>query len=178
MNMHRAQGFVELSSIVDSSGKTVSFDKAERYGWITPQKVPSGWDLTPGHYPVGRNLFVDGGRQLLCFVWGGRSPMSDYACQKFGIGTGTRPAAVIDTALESPIAFSPGVFTKSVDAITFSVPYEARVEFTIGAGQANGYLVTEFGLFSGNDVLLARIVNAGINKTSDWAPAFTWRLRF
>lgn len=176
--MQRAKGFVELSKIVDDSGKVVPFDKAEQYGWIKPAQVPAGWELTPGAYPIGRNLFVDGGRQLLAYVWGGRSPMSDYACQKFGIGTGTTAAAVIDTALQSPIAFSAGVYTKAVDAISFTSPFEARVEFTVGASQANGYLITEFGLFSGNNVLLARIVNTGINKTSDWAPSFSWRLRF
>lgn len=176
--MQRAQGFVELSHIVDSSGKAVSFDKAERFGWITPGKVPKGFELTKGHYPIGKNLFLDGGRQLLAYVWGGRSPMADYACQKFGIGTGRTAASVIDTALESPIEFSPGVYTKPVDAISFVSPFEARVEFTIGAGQANGYLITELGLFSGNDVLLARIVNAGILKTSEWSPSLCWKLRF
>lgn len=176
--MQRAKGFVELSKIVDDTGKVVSFENAERFGWIKRGRVPAGWEPTPGSCPVGSNLFVDGGRQMLAYVWGGRSPMSDYACQKFGIGTGTSPAAVIDTALESPIAFSVGVYTKAVDAISFITPFEARVEFTIGASQANGYLVTEFGLFSGSDILLARIVNVGINKTSDWSPSFTWRLRF
>lgn len=178
MSMQRAKGFVQLSKIVDSTGKVVSFDKAEKFGWIKPSKVPSGWILDEGSYPIGKNLFVDGGRQLLAYVFGGRSPMSDYACQKFGIGTGTTPAAVIDTALQSPIAFSAGVFTKTLDAVSFTSPFEARAEFTIGANQANGFLITEFGLFSGNNVLLARIVNVGINKTSDWAPAFSWRLRF
>jgi hypothetical protein len=128
--------------------------------------------------PVGSNLFVDNGRQLLCYVWGGRSPMADYACQKFGVGTGITPATVIDVALESAVEFSTGVTTKDVDAITFPSPYVARVEFTIGANQCNGYLLTEFGLFSGSSVLLARIVNAGFNKTSDWSPSLTWTIRF
>jgi hypothetical protein len=174
----KPKGYVALAGIKDAEGKSVSFEKAIKYGWVKPGRVPRGFDLEPGTMPVGQNLFLDNGRQLLAYVWGGRSPMADYACQKFGVGTGTTPAAVIDVALESPVEFSTGVTTKNVDAITFPSPFVARVEFTIGANQCNGYLLTEFGLFSGNNVLLARIVNAGFNKTSDWAPSLTWSIRY
>jgi hypothetical protein len=179
MDMQRAKGFVELSKVVDGDGKVIPFDRAERYGWIRRGQVPEGWTLTPGAYPFGANLFVDSGRQALAYVWGGRSPMANYACQNFGIGTGTSPATVLDVALTSPVAFDGGsTYLKALDAVSYTSPFEARAEFTIAAGQANGYLLTEFGLFSGNGILLAHIVNAGINKTSDWAPALTWRLRF
>ena len=54
-----------------------------------------------------------------------------------------------------------------------------RVGFNIAVGDANGYLLTEFGLFSGNDTLLARKVRSvGINTTSDFSPTLTWRIRF
>jgi hypothetical protein len=174
-------GFLTLSKVTGRSGEILrGLDAAQALGivpaWDAAEKEKI--NLVNGEIPVSKNLFVDGGRQALCYVFGGRSPMADYACQNFGIGTGTSPAAVIDTALESPIAFSTGVYLKAVDAVSFITPFEARVEYTIGAGQANGYLITEFGLFSGNGILLARIVNVGINKTSDWSPSFTWRLRF
>jgi hypothetical protein len=170
------QGFVEISRIEDARGKQVPFLIAEKRGWIKPGNVPLGWHSRA--YPIGQNLVVDGGRQLLAYLFGGRSPMSNYSCSSFAIGTGTTPAAVTDTALGSPIAFSAGVYSKGIDAISFISPFEARAEFTIAANQANGYLITEFGLLSGNGALFARIVNSGINKTSDWAPALTWTLRF
>ena len=174
-------GFLTLSKITGKSGETLrGIEASNTIGIKRPAWEEAncfGIDLEKGEIPICKNLFVDGGRQMLAYVWGGRSPMSDYSCQKFGIGTGTSPAAVIDTALASPIAFSVGVYTKAVDAISFITPFEARVEFTIGADQANGYLVTEYGLFSGSDILLARIVNVGINKTSDWSPSFSWRVR-
>jgi hypothetical protein len=78
---------------------------------------------------------------------------------------------VTDVALEAPVplASQGGATTAPVTSIDFLTSFVVRVGFTIAVGDANGYLLTEFGLFSGNGTLLARFVRSvGINKTSDF----------
>jgi hypothetical protein len=54
-----------------------------------------------------------------------------------------------------------------------------RVSFTLALGDANGYVITEMGLYSGNSTLMARKIRAvAVNKTSDFSPTLTWRIRF
>ena len=164
----RPQGLVTVARIVDSSGKEVPLEKAVRYGWIQP-----GAESCP-------NLFVDQGRQLLAYAFAFRSPIQNYVCQQFGIGTGTRPAKTTDVALQAPVLLaSVSSYTAPIDSIDFLSAFVVRVAFTLGLGDGNGSLITEMGLFSGNNTLIARRVRiAGINKTQDFAPTLTWRLRF
>lgn len=172
-------GAVSVSRIVDSTGKVVSSEDAIRYGWVQPCTDMVGWEVPPGEIPFGTNLFVDQGRQLLAYAFSFRSPIQNFVCQNFGVGTGTRPAATTDVALQAPIALSSGNFTGSVDSIDFLSAFVVRVAFTLGLADANGSLITEMGLFSGNNTLIARRVRqVGINKTSDFSPTLTWRLRF
>lgn len=164
---------------MDASGKEISTQKAYEYGWIKSDgRTPRGWGIPRHEVPLGENLFVDGGRQLLSYCFGYYAPISSYVCAKFGVGTGTTPAKVTDVALQNPIEFSPAVTTKSINGIDFPTAFVARVEFTLGANEANGYLITELGLFSGNDTLYARRTTTGINKSSDFSPQISWRLRF
>ena len=180
----RPQGLVTVSSIVDASGKAISLQQAVDYGWIKPASgaaTPAGWGLTPkSEISLGTNLFVDQGRQLLAFCFGFRSPVSDFTCQKFGVGTGTTAPAVTDVALQSPITLaSVGSITAPILGVDFLTPFVVRVSYQIALGDANGFLITERGLFSGNGTLFARHVSAaGINKTSDFSPTLTWRIRF
>ena len=163
----RPQGIVSVTRIVDSFGKVIPLERAIRYGWIQP-----GAESAP-------NLFVDQGRQLLAYAFAFRAPISDFVCQQFGVGTGTTPAKVTDVALESPVALASSSFTGPIDSIDFLSAFVVRVAFTLGLQDAAGSLITEMGLFSGNSTLIARRVRTvGINKTSDFAPTLTWRLRF
>ena len=84
-----------------------------------------------------------------------------------------------DVALEAPVLFSNGSYLKQVDVIDYLSAFVVRVSFTLGLADANGYVVSEMGLFSGNNVLIVRKIRAtSINKTSDYAPTLVWRLRF
>jgi hypothetical protein len=174
----RPKGFLSISGIVDGAGNPIPLQKAVDFGWITPGKAVPGWDLSRGEIPLCQNLFLDTGRQFMAYLFGARSPMSDFACQKFGMGTGTQASKVTDTQLQSPIEFSAGVYTKNINSVSFPAPYVARVQFTIGASEGNGYAITELGLFSGSGVLLARVIRTAIPKTSDFSPTLTWRIRF
>lgn len=177
--MRQVKGLLSVTKVLLADGKEISTQRAVELGWIIPSGTrPRGWGLTREEVPLGHNLFLDNGRQLLAFAFGERSPISNFTCKKFGLGTGTTPPKVIDVGLESPLSFFAGSQTKPISAIDFSIPFVARVEFAIAATEANGFLITEMGLFSGNDTLLARRVHVGINKTSDFSPVLGWRIRF
>lgn len=164
----RPLGLVTIDRIVDSFGKVIPLERAIKYGWIQP-----GAESAP-------NLFVDQGRQLLAYAFAFRAPISNYTCQNFGVGTGTTPAKVSDVALQAPVLLnSVSAYTAPIDSIDFMSAFVVRVAFTIGLGDANGSNITEMGLFSGGNVLIARRVRTvAINKQSDFAPTLTWRLRF
>jgi hypothetical protein len=176
-------GLLTVSAITLADGKSLALRKACDYGWIQPTCVPPGWmgEVGPNEVCLGSNLFLDQGRQLLAYAFGFRAPIENYTCQRFGVGTGLTAAAVTDVALESPVALASqgGATTAPVTSIDFLTAFVMRVGFTVAVGDANDYLLTEMGLFSGNNTLLARKVRSvGINKTSDFAPTLTWRIRF
>ena len=176
----RPKGLVTVSGVVDADGKPISTQQAVDYGWIVPARGNfQGWGLTKEEVPLGKNLFVDQGRQLLAYAFGFRAPIENYVCRKFGVGTGRTPAKVTDIALESPVTLDSGFTTGAVDSIDFLSAFLVRVSFTLGTADANGYAISELGLFTGSDVLLARkLRSVVINKTSDFSPTLTWRLRF
>lgn len=173
----RPVGSVSISRIVDSFGKEIPLEKAIKYGWIAPGLRI---DRKTGEEVPSKNLFVDQGRQLLAYAFGFRSPVEDYVCRKFAVGTGSTAAAVSDVALESPITLaSTGGITAYIDSVDYLSAFVCRVSFTLALGDANGYTITEMGLYSGNNTLLARkIRNVPVNKTSDFSPTLTWRIRF
>lgn len=179
----RPKGLVTVSGITTADGKDIPLQQAVDWGWIKPAsgRSPSGWGLpVRGEVSLGENLFLDQGRQLMAFCFGFRSPISDYTCQLYGVGTGTTAPAVTDVALESPIILdSTGETTAPIMGVDFLTPFVVRVSYQIAISDANGYLITERGLFSGNGTLFARhISSSGINKTSDFSPTLTWRIRF
>lgn len=176
----RAEGLVTVSRIRLADGSDLPLQKAVEYGWIKGERVPAGWGVGRDEIVLGDNLFLDQGRQLLAYCFGFRAPIENYTCQKFSVGTGTTASKVTDTALESPVTLaSSSSIMANVDSIDFLSPFVVRVGFTLAAGDANGYLLTEFGLLSGNGTLMSRKVRSvGINKTSDFAPTLTWRIRF
>lgn len=177
----RPKGLITVSGITTADGKIIPLQKAVEYGWIKPAsgRSPSGWGLPKEEVSLGSNLFLDQGRQLLAFCFGFRSPIADYTCQQFSIGTGTTAPAVTDVALESPIYLDSATSTQApILGVDFLTPFVVRVSYQIAIGDANGYLITERGLLSGNGTLFARHVSAaGINKTSDFSPTLTWRIR-
>jgi len=174
------RGFFSVSKLTDKSGKVVSATEAVAHGLIVPGKRPSRvfGKLDDGEVPLGENLFVDSGRQYALYAFAFKSPVSNYVIRKFGVGTGTTAASTGDVQLASPVTFSSGSLYKDIDGISFPAPFIMRVDFTIGLTDCNGYLLTEFGIFSGDGTLIARFTKPGINKISDWAPTLSYRLRF
>lgn len=173
-------GFFSISGIVDSTGKRVSPEKAFKYGWVKEPNftVDSAWGLEKGEIPLGQNLFVSGGRQCALYAACFKSPISNYTVQRFGCGTGVTPPDMNDVQLENAVTLSDGNTTRLIDEVTFPAPFIARVSFSLSTSDANGYLLTEFGIFSGDSTLMARFTRAGLQKTADFAPSLAWRLRF
>lgn len=167
----RPHGDVAIVGLHDSSGQPISLDEGLRRGWIHGK-------IHNHEVSVGPNLFVDTGRQAMCYAFGEEGPTANFTIQKFGLGIGTTPPRVTDIALADPLSFYGGNELKPIDSVSFPAPFIIHVQFTIAAGEANGYLITEMGLFTDNGTLLARRTHIGINKSSDFAPTLAWRLRF
>lgn len=177
----RCEGLLTVRKVLLRTGEVISPEKAVAYGFFKPQFEgvnPQDWKLDPTEIPLGKNLFVDIGRQQMAYAFGNRSPITDYVCRNFSIGTGTTPPKVTDMDLENPLAFYGGSSLKPIDSVEWPDPFISLVLFTIAASEANGYLITEMGLFSGSGNLFARRVFSGINKTSDHAPTLGWRIRW
>lgn len=175
------KGFVTISKITLADGRELSTQQAVDYGWVAGLKggQPAGWGLQRHEIPLGHNLVVDQGRQCVAYAMGFRAPITDFTIGKFGVGTGLTAAKVTDVALEAAVALTGGFTTKAIDLIDFVSPFVVRVSFTLSASEANGYVLSEMGLYTGNDTLIARKVRSvSINKTSDFAPTLTWRIRF
>jgi hypothetical protein len=182
------EGFVTISGIKLANGRKISTQDAVDAGLVTPSKFkPSGWDIAKEEIPVGYNTMVDNGRQLLAYLFGGRTPAGSYVCSQFGIGTATDATNTSFTDLISPVNFydnGSGLQpTKPINGVDFPVPFIARVEFALDTGEAVGTLITELGLYAADigtsaTTLLARKTVTGISKTGDWAPVFLWRVRF
>lgn len=174
------QGLLTVSKIVDAAGNIISLTDAVRYGWLPKDAgcAPAGWGVDRNEACLGKNLFVDAGRQTLCYLLAFRSPIESYALSKFSVGTGTTAPRVTDIALEAPVALASGSYTGNIETIDFLAPFVMRIAFTLGLADANGFLLTEEGLFTGGSTLVARKVRStGLSKTSDWSPTLLWRLR-
>ena len=177
----RAEGVVTVSGITLDDGRTITTQQAVDYGWICPAntEAPAGWGIDRHEIVVGHNLFLDQGRQVMAFLFGGRSPLSDYVVSRFAVGTGLTTPRVTDVALEAPVLLSNGDYSKPIDSVDYLSPFVVRVSFTLGTNDANGYIITEMGLLTGAHALVARKVRAtSINKNSSFSPTLTWRFRF
>jgi hypothetical protein len=181
------KGFVTISKIVDEDGKEISTQKAVDSGLVIPSsKTPRGWGIEKHEIPIGHNLFIDNGRQILAYLFGNQTPSGSYVCSQFGIGTGSNPTTASFTSLQSPVAFynnGSGTlqYTKPIDGIDFPAPFIARVQITLASTEANGILITEFGLYcqdinSKITTLLCRTTTPGVPK-ENVSLSWLWRVR-
>jgi hypothetical protein len=187
----RPKGYLTLKHFLQEDGSPLSVQDAIDRGVIadTGLRAPASWKFDKTCLPLGKNLFVDQGRQMLAYAFGFRSPISNFVCTQFGIGTGSNPPAVTDVALQSPLTFydplggtSPTSTVKPITKASFPYPFIIDIEMTLAYSEANGQLITEFGLFTGSSggggsTLLARKVVLGYNKNSALSPVFVWRIR-
>ena len=174
----KVQGLVTITSAVDHNGDKISVQRLVDRGALPNVKAPAGWGVDREEVCIGFNAPMLNMRQYIAYLMGYRAPVSNYAIGNFGIGTGTQAPASTDVALQSPINFYNGTSIKPVASIDFPGPFLLRVNYSIGLGEANGFAITEMGLFSGDGTLMARKTCNAINKDSTWSPSLLWRLRF
>lgn len=102
---------------------------------------------------------------------------TDYQMATFTVGTNSTPPSRGDTALGSPVSGGSGGSITLVDANRAESPSTGELIITVsyGTGAANGFTLTEAGIFLGNGGLFSRQVNPGLPKTSAFIAGYTWR---
>ena len=149
----------------------------------------------PGYIVCGDNLVVDGGRQIIANLLGGRgysdvTPVIDWIISKVSFGTGDQVARYTDVTLspqpdvglglvggENEIEITTGVYKKLINSVDFPQPFIVRFECILLPDEANGVLIRELGLWSGNNTLACRKVIVPVSKTADIGLSYLWRLR-
>lgn len=178
--MKHFKGFSSVIAINDAEGKLVKLADAVRWGWVLPGKSMSDFDLSSNEIPLGPNLQLDNFRQYLCYAATYRAPVGNYVIQRFGVGTGVKPPTTADTQLQAQVNLvapdNAQLNTKLVDTTSYPSPYYSQTYFTLGVNDANGYLITEAGLYSGDNTLLIRWTFPGIAKDSSFTPTLMHRL--
>jgi hypothetical protein len=165
-------GILTLARMLDENGRVIPLQKVVDYGMVKHGSVaPAGWGIGRDEICLGPNLVVDGGRQMMAYLLGNKSPTSDFVISTFKVGTGTTAPTVADTGLQN------SVLSKAIEGVDYPSPFVLRVEMQLGPSEANGYLLTEFGLFSGNGTMIARKTQVGLSKSAGLSPVCFWRLR-
>ena len=149
----------------------------------------------PGYIVCGDNLVVDGGRQIIANLLGGRgysnvTPVIDWIISKISFGTGDQVARYTDVTLspqpdvglglvggENEIEITTGVYKKLINSVDFPQPFIVRFECILLPDEANGVLIRELGLWSGNNTLACRKVIVPVSKTADIGLSYLWRVR-
>ena len=168
-------GYVSIAGGYTSDGGWISVKDAIDRGFLSaPDCSQPSW-LPRHELAIGGNCFTNLGNKYLAYLFGGRTPVSNYICTSFGVGTDDTAATVADTSLLLQVDLGSSS-TKAIDNVTYPEDYIALVQFTIGAAEANGYLLREYGLYSGDGTLLARKTGYNINKTSQYSPVLYWRI--
>ena len=105
------------------------------------------------------NLIMTSGLELIALLLTGSA--GNNKISKIGAGTGVIPPNKADTGLT-------GTYSKALDGYTFTSENTVCFRFSLDSGDANGMLITEWGLFSGDDVIFSRkLQSTPIPKASD-----------
>lgn len=115
------------------------------------------------------NLIVSTGLQSAAKAIGGDA---NFVASKVAVGEDNTPPDVSDAM---PLL---NQFVKSVSTTTYPETNSVQFDFIIESTEANGTSITEFGLVTANDTLIARRVVSTIQKTSDFNIQGYWKLTF
>lgn len=121
------------------------------------------------HYE-DRNLIVDAGRAIQAQLLGG--DVAGRPIAQIAFGSNGTPAAAGNTAITTP-------FVKAIGGHSYPNATTVAFDFTLASDEANGLLIVEFGLMTGNNTLYARKVRQGaIAKEPDLTLTGTWQIMF
>lgn len=105
------------------------------------------------------NLITTTGLQLIAYLLVGHP--GNNKITKVGVGIGTSEPGRPDTGLTN-------AYIKTIDSYTFPSENTVKYKFSFNSGDGNGRLVSEFGLFSGDEVLFSRKLRTpAIPKAAD-----------
>ena len=133
-----------------------------------------------------RNLILTNGLSFMGQLLAGSYTPVATATKHLGeihVGTGTTAPTVSDTDLQTNPGGSVVAVPVTVSVATVSNTVEVKSTGQLTTLQANGYVISEAGLYSvdvalANPSIVARQVFPGITKTSALAIAFDWRITF
>ena len=118
---------------------------------------------------LDNNLVVNGGRTAVVNLLGAAT--SGKQLTKLSVGTnGTAPVGT-DAAIT-------GAFTKSLGTVSYPTISSVKFDFQLGATDANGIGIREFGLVCTDNTLFARKTRELINKNSDIILNGSWTISF
>jgi hypothetical protein len=116
------------------------------------------------------NIIVTLAKQTQARLIGG--DVTNRSITQIGVGTGSGAAAVGNTGLTSG-------FLKTISGVTYPTTNSVEFAFSIGASEANGLAIREFGLFTAGGTLFARRVRSGaITKDSELVLSGTWTITY
>jgi hypothetical protein len=175
------KGYSSIYQVKDGDGRILLPSEIVDRKIAVPGSGESGWGLGPNEIPLGPNLQLDNFRQYMAYAMTFRAPVGNYVIQRFGVGTGTLPPTTADVQLQNQVpligADQPTLGTKLIDYVTYPSPFVSIIYFTLGITDANGYNITEVGLYSGDNTILVRwVLPAGINSSGQVAVTLAHRL--
>ena len=115
------------------------------------------------------NLVVNGGRTAVVNLLGAAT--SGKQLTKLSVGTNNTAPIGTDTAIT-------GAFTKSLGTVSYPTISSVKFDFQLGAGDANGIGIREFGLVCTDNTLFARKTRELISKNSDIILNGSWTISF
>lgn len=117
-----------------------------------------------------QNLIVDGWKQVHSRLLGG--DITGNSVTKIGFGTNGSAPVAGNTVLT-------GVFSKTVDAVSYPASNLVRFNFSLSSVENNGMGIMEFGLLTTGGTLYARKVRgSALAKTVDISISGTWTITF
>ncbi len=143
---------------------------------VTVTRVSDGFKRTHGV----RNTITYDGRNSPLYLWAPDGiTVADYAIATLRAGTSTTPPTAGDTSLGAPLAGGPtgGILTlSSLERTRSPATAELIITAELDTAHANGYTLTEAGLYLDNGQLFARQVHTAIAKNSGFIVSYTWIL--
>ncbi len=101
--------------------------------------------------------------------------LTDYGIAQLRVGTGTTAPTRVDTNLVASVFSMTLTNTDRFESISTG---ELIITKTLGAGSANGSILTEAGLFLSNGDIFARQIHPAITKSALITVTYEWRISF
>ena len=117
-----------------------------------------------------KNKVVAVGLESVLQLLGNSETVANKAITQIGFGTSNSQPLLSDTGLTD-------AYIKAIDAVSFPSQLELKIDWSLATSEANGKLISEYGLFHADGVLFARKVRATIDKQSDLSFVGSWTIK-